>query len=151
MEWINEPPCYTMKLELSDLAAGKLELSGPAGSERLAGGVIAAVGATFSTTALTFLRAPIPMPFKLVPLAIGLVGGGLGALGAASATGDASVLFERGKGVRFRWRLMPLRQRELFIPAKDIAGLEILRSEYHSKDSHGFSSTSYRYRLIVVT
>jgi hypothetical protein len=155
MEWINEPPSYAMTLKLSDPAGGKLELVGPATSERVKGGIIAAVGATFSTAALPFFRAPfpapIPWPFKLVPLAVGLVGGGIGALGVAIATGEASVLFERKKGVRFRWKLGPLPQRELFVPAKEIAEIELSRTVRHSEDRHGFSTTSVHYQLHVVT
>jgi hypothetical protein len=152
MEWINEPPCHSMKLELSDPVAGKLELSGPGRSERMMGGAVAAIGATFATTALRFLRTPIPvpMPFKLVPLAIGLVGSGVGAAGMAAATGTISVLFERGKGVTFRWRLLPLRARELFIPADEIAALDISRTVHSSRDSSGFSTEHFRYQLNVV-
>jgi hypothetical protein len=152
MEWINEPPCNAMTLKLSDPAGGKLELIGPATSARMGGGVVAAMGATFSSVALPFLRLPIPAPFKLMPLAFGVIGGGMGALGLAFATANASVLFERGKGVRFRWKLATRRERELFIPAKDIAAIDISRSEHDVKDSSGFSSTThYHYRLHVVT
>lgn len=152
MQWINEPPCHSMNLEQSDLVAGKLALSGPGRSERMAGGFVAAVGATFATTAMRFLRTPIPvpMPFKLIPVAIGLVGSGVGAAGAAAATGSISVLFERGKGVTFRWRILPLRARELFIPADEIAALDISRTVHTSKDSVGFSTEHFRYQLNVV-
>jgi hypothetical protein len=151
MEWINELPCSAMTLKLSDPAGGKLELIGPGASSRVGGGVMAAMGATFSSAALPFLRAPIPAPFKLVPLAFGLIGGGVGALGLALATANTSVLFERDKGVRFRWKVAAMRQRELFIPAKDIAGIDISRGEHPAKDSDGFTTTRYHYALHVVT
>jgi hypothetical protein len=75
----------------------------------------------------------------------------MGALGMAVATGESSVLFERGKGVRFRWTLRPLRPRELFIPVKDISQLEISRVESSSNDGHGARSTRVHYELHVVT
>lgn len=105
MEWLNDPPCYGMTVKLSDLAAGQLELIGPATSERVKGGVMAAMGATFGTFALPFFRAPLPAPAKLIPLAFTLIGGGLGTLGVAVATSKASALFERGKGAWFRWKI----------------------------------------------
>jgi hypothetical protein len=151
MEWFNDPPCYGMAVKASDPAAGKLELIGPATSERVKGGVMAAMGATFGTFALPFFRAPFPAPFKLIPLAFTLIGGGLGTLGMAVATSEASALFERGKGVRFRWKFGPMRPRELFIPTKDISGFEISRSEHHSQERNGFSSTHVTYELHLVT
>lgn len=151
MQWINEPPCHAMTLKLSDPAAGKLELIGPASSARVGGGLMAAMGATMGSMALPFLRLPFPAPFKLIPLTIGLVGGGMGTLGLAFATANASVLFERGKGVRFRWKLATRPQKELFIPVKDIAGVDISRGEHPVKDSSGFHSTAYHYGLHVVT
>ncbi|MFL5345910.1 MAG: hypothetical protein ACJ8AT_14060 [Hyalangium sp.] len=151
MEWINEPPCHAMTLKLSDPTTGKLELIGPAPSARVGGGLVAAMGATFGSVALPFLRLPFPAPFKLIPLTLGLVGGGMGAAGLAFATANASVLFERGKGVRFRWKLATRPQKELFIPVKDIAGIDISRGEHAVKDSSGFTSTRYHYGLHVVT
>lgn len=152
MQWLNDPPCNEMKLELFDPGAGRLELSGPTTSERVNAGVVAALGATFTSATLPFLRAPIPMPFKLVPAVFGLVGTGLGALGLANATGQASVSFERGKGVRFRWKLGPMRPRELLIPTQDIADFELTFTEQRDTNSRGFSTgTSYTYFLNLVT
>lgn len=151
MEWFNDPPCFGMAPKVSDPAAGKLELIGPATSERVKGGFMAAMGATFGTFALPFFRAPFPAPFKLIPLAFTLVGGGLGTLGMALATAESSALFERGKGIRFRWKFGPMRPRELFIPAKDISGFEVSSSEHHSQDRNGFSTTRITYELHVVT
>jgi hypothetical protein len=151
MKWFNDPPCYGMAVKLSDSAAGKLELIGPATSERVKGGVMAAMGATFGSFALPFFRAPFPAPFKLIPLAFTLIGGGLGTLGVAVATSEVSALFERGKGARFRWKIGPLRPRELFVPAKDIAGFEVSRRVHHSQDHNGFSSTDVTYELHLVT
>ncbi len=151
MKWINDPPCCHMNLELSDPAAGKLLLAGPAASDRVEGGVLGAVGAVFSSVALPFLRAPIPAPLKLMPLAFGLVGSGLGAFGLAVATGKISASFERAKGARFRWTLGPMRERELFIPAKEIKGFEIARVTDHSENSRGRISVQIIYRLNLVT
>src|SRR3712207_1848250 len=114
MEWLDEPPCTSLTLQHSDLDSGKLELTGPAASTRAVGGFMTAFGTVFASGALPFLRAPIPMPFKLIPLVFGGVGGGIAALGAAAATSKCSVLVERDKGVRFRWKFGPLRQREEF-------------------------------------
>ncbi len=151
MEWFNDPPCYGMAPKVTDLAAGKLELIGPVTSTRVKGGVMAAMGATFGTFALPFFRAPFPLPFKIVPLAFTLIGGGIGTLGVALATAESSALFERGKGIRFRWKLGPMRRRELFIPEKDIAGFEVSHSVHHSENRNGFSSTHVTYELHVVT
>jgi hypothetical protein len=151
MEWINDPPCYGMAVKQSDSVAGKLELIGPATAERVKGGVMAAMGAAFGTFALPFLRAPFPAPFKLIPLAFTVIGGGLGTLGVAVATSEASASFGRGKGARFRWKIGPLRARELFVPEKDIAGFEVSRSEHHSQDRNGFSTTHVSYELHLVT
>lgn len=157
MQWINEPPAYAMKLKRSDPEGGTLELTGPAASARVKGGIMAAVGATFTTAALPFFRnpfpvpIPIPLPLKLIPLAVSLVGGGVGALGIALATGQSSVLFKRSKGVRFRWKLGMMRPRELFVPAQDIAQVELSRHEHHTRDKHGFSDTTVHYQLHVVT
>jgi hypothetical protein len=151
MRWINDPPCCHMNLELSDPAAGKLLLTGPATSDRVEGGVLGAFGAVFSSMALPFLRAPIPAPLKLMPLAFGLVGSGLGAFGLAVATGKISASFERGKGARVRWTLGPMRERELFIPAKEIKGFEISCISNHSENSRGRISVQILYRLNLVT
>lgn len=154
MEWLDEPPCTALKLEVSDLEAGKLELSGPAASTRMVGGFMTAFGTVFASGALPFLRAPLPMPFKLIPLVFGGVGGGIAALGASAATAKVSVLAERDKGVRFRWKFGPLRQREEFIPVGDIAALEVSHSVHVRSDKHGFNSSSdtvKTYRLNLVT
>jgi hypothetical protein len=152
MEWLDEPPCTALKLEVSDLDAGKLELSGPVASQRMVGGFMTAFGAAFASGVIPFLRAPIPMPFKLIPLALGGVGGGIAALGAATATAKVSVLVARDKGVRFRWKFGPLRQREEFIPVKDIVALEVSHSTHVRSDKHGFGhDTVTTYRLNLVT
>lgn len=151
MEWLDEPPCTGMNVQVSD--AKKLELSGPAASTRMKGGFMAAIGAVFGSGALPFLRAPIPLPFKVVPLLVGAVGSGIGALGVAAATAKTSVLFERDKGVRFRWKVGPMRQREIFIPVKEIAAFEVSRRVHSvSSDKHGFGGSTFTtYRLNVVT
>jgi hypothetical protein len=153
MEWLDEPPCTALTLQRSDLDAGKLELSGPAPASRMVGGFMTAFGAAFASGVIPFLRAPIPMPFKLVPLVVGGVGGGIAALGAAAATAKVSVLVERDKGVRFRWKFGPLRQREEFIPVEEIAALEVSHSVHTvNSDKHGFGgSTVMTYRLNLVT
>lgn len=153
MQWLDEPPCTALDLQLSEPDNGKLELSGPTASSRVVGGFMTAFGAVFASGALPFLRAPIPMPFKLIPLVFGGVGSGLAALGAAAATAKVSVTIERAKGVRFRWKFGPLGQREAFFPVEQIEALEVSSSSRGvGSDKHGFStSTVTTYRLNLVT
>jgi hypothetical protein len=156
MEWLERPPCTEMSVKISAPRAGRLELTGPSKSARVKSGTLAAFGATFGAFALPFLRAPVPAPFKVIPALFGAVGAGLTALGAAAASMEISVLFERGKGVRFRWKYPVLEQREIFVPMAEIADFEVVRTEQTIRtDSDrrfgGSGSTIVRYELVLVT
>src|SRR5215467_11089654 len=98
MDYVPAPPCAPMKAKLVDEEAGRIELVLDE-SVRVRGGVQAAMGGMFATIGARLLRVPMPLPFKLVPLAFVGVGAGIGAAGALTALTEYTILVERNKGV----------------------------------------------------
>jgi hypothetical protein len=125
MEFMTSAPCASMKVKHVDEEAGKLELVLDE-SVRVRGGAQAAVGGMFATIGARLLRLPMPLPFKIVPLAFVGVGAGIGAAGAVTALTDYAILAERDKGVTMRWKWGPFGSKELTIPSSDIEAYEIV-------------------------
>ena len=148
--WFNKPPCNPLNVKSS--GPRTLELEGPVLAQKVAGGVAAAFGAGFAAVAFSFLKAPFPAPFKLIPLAMGAVGTGLSAAGAFGVISRQSVRVDAGRGVTFRWKPGPLEPRELVVKAADVAALEVVHQvERHSAHDGSMDSTSDVYRLSLVT
>jgi hypothetical protein len=150
MEWFSTPPWTQLELaDYSDAEKGLVELTGPSTLARVAGGVTVAMGAGFVATALRFARLPLPLPFKLVPLVIGAVGAGAGALGASVVTAEHSILAQRFSGLTFRWRLGPLPARTLRVKVEEIDAFELTR--HLAVSSEDDSAPTVSHRLVVVT
>lgn len=132
MQWFNEFPCLALDCVLDDDQAGRLDLVGPRTGERVGGGALAAFGVGFTSIALGAARW-IPGPFKLVPLGMAVVGGGLAGWGALGATGRVLLRVERGRGVTLSWQAGPLAPREEFLDSDGIAAWEVCRRQR----SHG--------------
>jgi hypothetical protein len=147
MKWIDAPPCGRMDLVTAN--DGLLDLEGPSVLARAVGAGAAAFGATFATTALGFIRLPVPMPFKLIPIAFGVIGGSVAALGLGSAVSKHWVRVTR-EGIEQRWRWGPLKERSVQVPAAQIVDVEVQSLVHTSTDDFG-SQTSVSYRLHVVT
>lgn len=137
-------------MDLKTANDGLLELEGPQVFAKAAGVGAAALGATFAVNALRFIRLPVPMPFKLIPIAIGVVGGSVAALGLTSAT-SKHWMRVTVDGIELRWRLGPLKEKTLTIPAAQIAAVEVESRMHTSTDDNGFSHTSVSFRLQAVT
>lgn len=153
MQWLSSPPCTRLKVKVSEPAQGLLELTGPALPTRLMGGAVAAFGATFAARTAPLLRLPIPFPFKLVPLTLAAVGGGLSVAGAMTATATCSVRVERKEGLTFRWHVRPFAPREHHVPPEEVAAFEVTRHVFShpSREDFGSDRTSVTYRLVLVT
>src|SRR5512140_1666574 len=150
MRWIDEPPCT--RLELVEARDGRLELKGPTTGTRVMGGLTAGFGTMFGAFAAPFLRLPFPAPFKLIPLAFVAVGSGLGALGAATATSSVQVIAERRRGLTFRWRVLPMKEKTLRIPSDEIDAFEVSTHQTtHSGDDALGSTTVTTGRVNVGT
>lgn len=148
MNWLDTPPCGRMDVKTStDLV---LELEGPPAMTRAASAGAAAFGATFATFALRFARLPAPGPFKLIPLVLGAVGGGVAALGLGTAVSTHHVRVTRA-GISLRWRWGPLSERSLELEVGSIRGLEVESRVHESTDGHGFHRSVVTYVLQVVT
>jgi hypothetical protein len=146
----DQPPCSQLKVKSS--GPRLLELEGPVLAQRVAGGVTAAFGAGFAAVALSFLKAPFPGPFKLIPLAMGAAGAGISALGVFNATSEQSVRVDAGRSVTFRWRPGLLEPRERVVKAADIAALEVVHQvERHGSHDGGQDFSTDVYRLSLVT
>lgn len=145
-----QPPCNQLKVKSSGPRV--LELEGPVLFQRVAGGVTAAFGAGFAAVALSFLKAPFPGPFKVIPLVMGAAGAGISALGVFQAVSEQSVRVDAGRGITFRWKPGPLEPRELSVKAADIAALEVVhRVDRHSTHDGAQDTTTDVYRLALVT
>lgn len=126
-----------------------IKLVGPTKGSKMMGGATAAFGGVFATVGAGFLRAPIPLPFKLIPLAFTAIGAGIVAVGTSAALADCSVEAKRGKGLTFRWKL-PLRdERTLEIAESEIEAFEVTDHAHTHDDDYG-SRTTMEYRLVVV-
>jgi hypothetical protein len=154
--FLAKPPCARMVLQHADVGVGRLELS-LAPAERIAGGMAAAFGGTFAATAVRFLRAPFPLPFKLVPLAFLAVGVTVSTFGALQATAAYTIHVERGRGVAYRWR-WGRTGREIVVASADIEALEIAHHTVHHSGtmssewaSNGADWVEMQYRLMLVT
>jgi hypothetical protein len=60
MQWFDDVPCAA--LEVKSSTSELLELVGPGTTQKVAGGLTVAFGATFAATGLRFLRLPIRPP-----------------------------------------------------------------------------------------
>jgi hypothetical protein len=145
-----------MELKYADVAAGRMQLSLHV-SERIGSGLIAAFGGGFATVAMSFLRAPVPAPFKIVPLAFLFVGAGLGTFGALGAMAEFVIEVERGRGVTFRWR-RGRRRREAHVADSEIETFAVTPHAVHR--GAAFSNevpltnqdwVEFQYRLVLVT
>jgi len=151
MEWVTDPPCTELDVERDDLAKGLLILKGPRGMARAKGGLVAAMGAAFAAGAVAFLRMPFPKAWKLIPAAMAITGGGMAAAGAVAAISDVRILVERGKGIRWTWRPRPAPEREVFLPAKDVATFEVKTNVTRTSSEFSFQDRSQTsFSLMVV-
>jgi len=148
MKWIDAPPCGRMDVKTS--SESLLELEGPSMLTRAVGVGTAAFGATFASVALPFLRLPVPMPFKLIPVAFGVLGGSMAALGLGTAVSKHWVRVTP-EGISLRWRWGPLKERALQLDAAQLAALEVQSVVKTGTDDQGYSHTSVTYRLQAVT
>lgn len=149
MRWLDEPPCVALDVEHE--APGELRLRGPTTTDRVKGGALAAFGAGFAAFAVPFLRLPIPGPFKLVPLVLGAVGSGVAATGVATAAVQVRVDVTRAR-VRFDWKLGPVLEKSLEVPAADVAGVELRQEVQHHTSEYGFHDrTTVTWQLVLVT
>jgi hypothetical protein len=153
MEWINEPPCTELLVDRQDAADGLLVLTGPRTGARLKGGLVAAMGAAFAATAASFLRLPFPPAWKVIPAVMVATGGGMAALGVASAISDVRIEVRRGKGIRWAWTPRPMAERELLLKPEDIAAFEIKTNVVRrSAGEFSFQDVSHTtFHLMVVT
>ena len=145
MRWFDSPPCT--RLDLTFTSDDRLALSGPSADARVMGGATAAFGGVFAGMSLRFLRLPIPAPLKLIPLAFAAVGGGLGALGAASAFSSCKVEAKRGDGLTFRWKLPLREERSLRLHPGELEGFEVTEHEQRQSGD----SVAREYRVVAVT
>jgi hypothetical protein len=152
MEWVTEPPCTELDVERDDSAKGLLILKGPRGVARAKGGLVAAMGAAFAAGAVAILRAaPLPGPWKLIPAVMAVTGGGMAAAGAVAAVSDVRIQVERGKGIRWSWRPRPAPEREVFLPAKDIANFEVKTNVTRTSSQFSFQDHSVTtFALMVI-
>lgn len=148
MNWIDTPPCGRMDVKTATDTL--LELTGPSTGARAAGAGAAAFGATFAGFAMRFTRFPIPGPFKLIPIALGLAGGTVAALGLGTAIAKSTIVVSR-RGVELRWRWGPLPEKELLIPREDVKAVELSSHTHQSTDDWGHTRSWTSYRLNVVT
>jgi len=152
MEWVTDPPCTELEVERDEASKGVLILKGPRGMTRAKGGLVAAMGAAFAAGALALLRnAPLPGPWKLIPAAMAITGGGMAAAGAVAAISDVRILVERGKGIRWSWRPRPAPEREIFLPAKDLAAFEVKTNVTRTSSQFSFQDHSVTtFSLMVI-
>lgn len=153
MEWLDEPPCTELAVEREDLARGYLLLVGPRGTARVKGGVLAAMGAAFAAGAVAFLRMPVPNAWKIIPAMMAATGGGVAALGVATAISDVRIEVQRGKGIRWTWHPRPMQERELSIKPDEIAAFDVKTNVTRaSGEFSSFRETAQTtFQLMVVT
>lgn len=148
MNWIDSPPCARMDMTTS--SPELVKLVGPTKGSKVMGGATAAFGGLFATIGAGFLRAPVPLPFKLIPLAFTAIGAGVVAVGTSAALAECSVEAKRGRGLTFRWKL-PLRdERTLEISEREIEAFEVTDHAHTHDDDFG-RTTTMQYRVVVVT
>ena len=151
MEWVTEPPCTELEVERDEASKGILVLKGPRGMARAKGGLVAAMGAAFTAGAVAFLRMPLPKAWKLIPAAMAITGGGMAAMGAVAAISDVRISVERGKGIRWSWRPRPAPEREIFLPAQDVAAFEVKTNITRTSSQFSFQDHSVTtFSLMVI-
>ncbi|MBN2361990.1 MAG: hypothetical protein JXR83_21240 [Deltaproteobacteria bacterium] len=149
MRWFKDPPCLPMQITLHDAESGRLELD-ESGFDRLwNAGLFTGVGALVTGFGLKIARWT-PGPMKLAPLAVATAGGASTALGVMSGLAHHNISFERGQGVRLRWRFGRARPRELRIAADRIAAFEVVHRSRRGGARDLERAESY-YRLLLVT
>ena len=149
MKWLDTPPCGRMDVTFANEV--RLELRGPSKGTRAAGAGAAAFGATFAGVALRFARLPVPVPgaFKLIPLALGVAGGAVAALGLGTAVAHSTILVTR-RGVELRWRWGPMAEKSMMVERETIAATEVESHVHESSDDWGGNTRSVTYRLNLV-
>jgi len=127
-----------------EASADRLVLIGPSTTARLASGTAAGLGGVFAGMGLSLLRAAVPGPLKLVPLAVAAVGSGLAAVGVTATVGGCSVEVTRA-GLVLKWKLPARAARTVRIAAAEVDAVEVI-SRQHS----AFGRSSVEYQLAVV-
>lgn len=131
MIWLDTPPITTFQVVSQN--KHHLRLEGPTAGDRVVAGMHGAFGGTFAAMGARLLRAPLPMPYKLIPIAMTAVGAGLAARGAGGVIYKASVDAKK-TGLTFEWSVGPMFKRAIDIPWKELEDLEIVSKEVGSRD-----------------
>jgi hypothetical protein len=133
VKWLDTPPVTTF--DVTSKGRTHLKLEGPTADSRVAGGIISGVGTAFAAMGLRFLRAPLPGPAKLIPLAFTALGASAAALGGAQLLSRCTIMCTRA-GITFTWAVRPLKERSLEVAATDIEALEIVAEERTNETEH---------------
>lgn len=123
-----------MKVSLHDVTAGRLELDESSFDRFWNAGLFTTVGAFMAGIGLKLVRW-VPGPAKLVPLAVATAGGASATLGVMSGLSHHNISFERGQGVRLRWRFGRGRPRELRVAQDKIAAFEVVHRTRTTKEN----------------
>lgn len=149
MRWFDTPPCPTLDATL--ISDERISLRGPSTGARVAGGATAVFGGVFGTIGASFLRLPIPLPFKLIPIVFTAIGGGVAAAGSAAALSRCSVEAARGEGLTLRWKL-PLRDEQtLVLRSEELSEFEVTEHAHDSSDDFGNEHRVMEFRLVAIT
>jgi hypothetical protein len=138
-------------MDLTQSTKSVLLLSGPSTAARLTDGASAAVGGALASMSLRMLRLPIPVPFKLIPLAFTAIGAGVAAVGTSTALSSCSVEARRGSGLSFRWKLPALQERVLKLTTKELEAFEVTAHEHRRSNDFGPDDVVTEYRLVAIT
>ena len=149
MNWFDSPPCPRM--EVTHASDELISLKGPSTGAKIAGGATAAFGGVFATVGAGFLRLPIPLPFKLIPLVFTAIGAGLAAAGTSAALSECSVEAKRGEGLTMRWKLPARAQRSLVIRTDELEAFEVTEHQHSTSDDFGNDNLVLSFHLVAVT
>ena len=136
-------------MDLKFTSDDRLELTGPGAGARVMGGVTAAFGGVFATMSLRFLRLPIPLPFKLIPLAFTAIGGSVAAAGATAALSSCSIEARRGDGLTLRWKVPLREERSLRLHPEELQDFEVTEHAQHSNND-GFERVTMEFRVVAI-
>lgn len=147
MRWLDAPPCS--HLDVAHRTETRLELKGPGLTHRVSGGATAAFGGLFASVSARVLRLPIPLPFKLVPLALTAVGVGMTAVGASVALASCQLEVDRREGLTLRWKLVGRDERNVHLARDEVEAFEV--TQHTQRVSSDFDDGPiHEYRLVAV-